>query len=135
MSLIDNPQKLKAEDFKEEHRETVEQISVIYNYFVEQVTNTINGNLDIENSTSDIVEFDLIVDVNGIPTYGNKFSAKEGMKGSKVVSAKSVNGVVYPTSAPFITFDIIAKGLYNIRHCTGLQANVKFHIILELLPN
>lgn len=135
MALIDNPQKLKAEDFTEEHRETVEKISTIYNYFVEQVTNTINGNLDKDNTTSDLVEIDLIVDANGIPTYGSKFSAKSGMKGSKVVSCKSVGSITYPSSAPFITFETVSSTLYNIKHCTGIQANVKFKVLLELMPN
>lgn len=138
MALLDTPRRLLLDNISEENREDFRKFSEIYNYFIEQVTNTVNGQLDYQNLTKVLVTVDVTVDTNGNPILGGSFSAPQGMVGHKVLRADNLtNPNTFPTSAPFMTFTASnsGNGIYNIKNVTGLPANNKFRLLVELIPN
>ena len=55
MPKIDTVKRITTDEFPEESREVAERIGNIYNYFAEQVTNVINGNIDSENTGRPVI--------------------------------------------------------------------------------
>ena len=138
MSLLDTPRRLQLDNISEDNRDDFRVMAELYNYFIEQVTNTINGQLSYENDTKQLVTVDVTVDATGKPILGGSFSANQGMVGHKILRADNLtNTAVYPTSAPFMTFTASnsGNGIYNIQNITGLPANNKFRLLIELIPN
>ena len=135
MAQIENVKRINTDDFPEESRETVDMIAEYYNYFAEQVTEAINGQLDEENFSSELIEIEVTVDESGVPDGDNRFSATGGMRGSVILRAlNQTSSTTYPTGAPFMTFEEISSGLYQINHVTGLPASNKFRILVRLIP-
>jgi glycine/serine hydroxymethyltransferase len=135
MAQIDNLQRINIEDFQEDHQDTVSRIAEYYNYFAEQVTDTINGQIDDSNQTLETVEISVTVGDNGVPTGDNRFAATSGMRGSNIIRAlNSTNSTTYPTGAPFMTYEEISNGLYEIKHIAGLVSGNKFQLLIRLYP-
>lgn len=135
MARLDNVKRIILEDFKEEDKETVEKLATILNYFMENVVNTVNGELDYENIKQKLVTVEVITDVSGNPINNtNRFSAQAGAIGGVVVSARGVNNTnILPTNSPYITFDPTQdSGVYVIRKAYGLLANTKYRLLVEL---
>lgn len=134
MSRLDNVQRILPEDYPEDDRETVTQLASILNYFMTQVVDTVNGRLDYENMNKDSITFDVTVDASGNPTQTLNFRAESGVIGTMVINARNLtNTSVYPTSQPFVSFSPLQQsGLYKVNNITGLQANNKYRITLEV---
>lgn len=138
MSKIDNPRRLQVDEITEENRDDFRLMSELYNYFVEQVTNTVNGQIGIDNLTRELISVEVIVDSTGKPILGGTFSASTGMIGHNVIAANNLtNSTVYPTSTPFVTYTATntVQNLYKINNITGLPANNKFRLYIELIPS
>lgn len=138
MSQIDNPRRLQVDEISDDNRDDFRLMSELYNYFVEQVTNTINGQIGIDNLTRELVTVEVTVDSNGNPILGGTFSASTGMIGHNVIRAENLtSSTVYPTSTPFLTYTATntVQNLYKIQNVTGLPANNKFKLYIELIPN
>lgn len=134
MPLIDNVRRINSGDFKKEDQEVAERVAEIYNYFAEQVTNTLNGNVEISNLNRDLVEIQVTVGSTGLPLQTARFGAETGLTGINILRADNLtNNSVYPTGAPFITYSNSGTGTYTINHITGLPANNNFRLILELV--
>lgn len=135
MAFIDNVKPLTVEDFKEEFRRDGEIIAENYNYFSDQVTETINGRIDYENLAKSRITIDITVDSSGIPTRITQFSDIPNVSGISVLRAINLtNSLVYPNTAPFVSFNTINSGFYEVKHVTGLPANNNFRLTLELTP-
>lgn len=137
MALLDTPRRLQLDNISEDNRDDFRVMAELYNYFIEQVTNTVNGQLDYQNLTKNLITVDVTVDSNGNPILGGSFSAPQGMVGHKVLRADNLtNSSIYPTTAPFMTFTASnsGNGIYNIQNITGLPANNKFRLLVELIP-
>jgi len=138
MSQLDNPRRLQVDEITEENRDDFRLMAELYNYFVEQVTNTVNGQIGIDNMTRELVTVEVTVDANGNPILGGTFSASIGMIGHNVIRAVNLtNPNIYPTSTPFLTYSATntVQNLYKIQNITGLPANNKFQLIVELIPS
>lgn len=134
MSQLDNVKRIRAEDFDSKDQELISKLGENLNFFMEEVVNTVNGNLDINNLDREIVQVELTVGANGLPITTTRFSAGTGFRGSKVVSALNLTNVAnYVDSAPFITFTPTGTGIYTINHVTGLKTNEKYRILVELI--
>ena len=133
---IDNVKRLVVENFEEDHQNTVSKIAEIYNFFAEQITNAINGNIDIDNLNRQLIEMTVKVDSNGTPIGNNKFSANTGMRGSKVIRAlNKTNNNKYVVSCPFISYSPTSvTGVYIIKNIVGLEANQEYQLLIELIP-
>lgn len=136
MSKLDNVQRIIIEDYPDEHKDTVAKLATVLNFFMENVVSTVNGQLDFDNLKRQLVTIDIVVDSNGIPINGtHRFAAKSGAKGSNVISARGTNNInQLPTSAPYISFDSTQEsGIYVIRKAYGLQFNVKYRLLVEII--
>lgn len=136
MPKIENAKRIQIEDFPQEDRETVSKIAELYNFFVEQVVNTLNGRVDIENLNRRLIEVEFTVDATGKPIGNNKIGSALGIKGFNVIRVDNlVNPVNFPTSAPFISYTTNGQGIYTINKIGGIPANQKHRIVLEAIIN
>lgn len=134
MPRIDNTNRLNAEDFPEEYREMVERLAIPYNFFVEQVTNVINGSLDFENLDRNLIQIELDMGENGNPVSTAKFSAERGVQGTNIIRVDNLtNTANYPNTAPFLSFTTNGSGLYTINNITGLEAGNRYRLVIELI--
>lgn len=134
MPQIDNVKRINVEDFPSKDRETVERIANNYNFFAEQVTNVLNGNVDFDNLRRSTVTLELTANANGIPLATTKFSATTGLVGTNVISATNLtNRINFVDGAPFVVFSASGSGAYTIDKITGLVPNNRYRVILELI--
>lgn len=134
MPFIDTVKRINVDEFKKEDRDTVERIAEIYNYFAEQVTDTINGNLDFDNLNRSVLSLEVSVLSTGKPVNELKFSAKVGLVGTKVLRAENLtNAAIYPSGCPFLSFSASGSGIYTVTNITGLQAGNKYRLTIELV--
>lgn len=134
MALIDTVKRITVEEFKDEDREVAERIGNVYNYFAEQVTNAINGNLDFENMNRAILEIETIVDTNGNPLQLTRFNTQVGLKGTQVLRAvNTTNAANYVTGQPFISFTSEGTGSYTINNIKGLNPGENYRLVIELV--
>lgn len=133
MARIDNVKRIKSEDFPPKDQETISRLAEVYNFFAEQVTNAINGNLDFENLTEDVFTFEVTVDSNGSPIDNSRFASSIGLQGTTVINAANLtNPAVYATQTPFISWSSNGAGIYTINNISGLPANNKFRLTIRL---
>jgi archaellum component FlaF (FlaF/FlaG flagellin family) len=133
MAQIETPIKLNVSDFPPEQQQTVERLADIYNFFVDNVANVVNGNISYDNYNKKLVTLQVTVDSTGKPSQTLKFSSSTGAIGSVVISAKNLtNTAIYPNSLPFISFTAGGTGIYTINNIAGLPANNKFELTFEL---
>jgi hypothetical protein len=135
MGKLTNVNRIIADDFPEETRETMEQLAETLNPFMEQTFNVLNGNVDFNNLSQKVVVLDVIADASGIPTNTVKFSAPiTNARGGMVINARNLqDSSVFPTSAVQVFFSPDNSGLYKLNKITGLQANTKYQITLILV--
>ena len=133
---IDNVKRITIEGFDPDHQQTGAKIAELYNFSMEQITNAINGNIDIDNLNREIIEITLKVDANGTPILNSKFSAGSGMRGSKVIRALNKTNInKYVGNCPFITYvPTSTSGVYVIKNIAGLEANNEYQLLIELIP-
>jgi hypothetical protein len=128
MALIDTPKRIKVDDFPKEMRPAMERLGNVYNFFAEQVTNVINGNIDFENMNRSLVTISVTVGSNGVPLNTTRFTADTGIIGINVI-----NSSANVTSTPFIRFTPDGTGVYTINQVTGLVANTEYSLTVELI--
>lgn len=134
MPFIDSVKRIKVEDFPQDQQETAAKIGEVYNFFAEQVTNVLNGNVDFDNLNRKKIELTVTTDSSGKPTTETRFSTDLGLVGTKVLRADNLtNSVSYPTGSPFISYTSSGGGIYTIRNITNLPANNKFRLVIELV--
>ena len=135
MAKLDNLRRIKVEDFDPEVQDTIEKLAEILNSHMDQVINTVNGNIDIDNLNREQIQIEVTVNSNGIPINNNRFSAASGFKGSVI---KRVDNLTNPTalltSAPYMSFVASGQNLYTINSIVGLQANNRYLLTIELSP-
>ncbi len=134
MPFIDTVKRITTEEFKPEDREVAERIGNVYNFFAEQVTNVLNGNIDSENLGRPILSLEISTDSTGKPTQKTQFTSKVGLKGISIIKAVNLtNEVNYLNSHPFISYTANGAGVYEIKNLTGLIASQKYQITFELI--
>ena len=134
MPFLDTVKRITTEEFKPEDREVAERIGNIYNYFAEQVTNVLNGNVDFDNLQRSLLEIEVIVDGNGNPIRKTQFSTTTGLRGVTVIRAvNTTNRVNYLQGQPFVSFSSSGTGLYTIDNITGLNSGENYTLTIELI--
>lgn len=134
MKLYNAPQ-IKAEDFPEDDRQTVEMLGNSLNPFMQQVTELTDGRIDFENLLINLKTIDVIVDASGVPTLNNKLrTGKVGIRGFSVINAVSVNdNTNTATTQPFIAkYTGLGGDLVELNKITGLPANVLFRLTIVI---
>ena len=133
MAQIETPIKLSVSDFPPEQQQTVERLADIYNFFVDNVANVVNGNISYDNYNDKLIQIQAVVDDQGKPSQPLKFSSNTGAIGTRVINARNLtSSAVYPKSQPFISFTASGTGVYTINNITGLPAGNKFELTIEV---
>lgn len=132
----DNIRRLITEDYADEDKELISKLAEVYNPFAEQITNILNGNIQIDNLDRQVIEFKVKIDSNGVPTQVTKFAAsKTNYSSSNVIRViNNTNPALFPKSGPFVTFTGQGNNIYTVRHITGLEPGYEYSIRLELIP-
>lgn len=116
--------RITAENTPPEMQSTVENLATIMNPFIEDVTSILNGRVDFDNLSFPIRQFEVMVDKNGIPIFGELEIGLQ-VRGHCVIDVKDANNLnMLPqiTGQPFMLF-------------TQSNSGVNIAKILNLLPN
>jgi len=129
---LSNVRQIIAEDFQPEDRDMVSRLGGVLNYFMRQVVELSDANIDFDNLAFDILNVEVTVDTNGIPLQSTRFNSKvSNPRGLMVINASNLtNSVVYPTSNPFITFTPQGGGIIKIDHISGLVLENKYRLVI-----
>lgn len=131
---LNNVTEIRPDDFKNEDRQTIGQLAEILNPFMQQVVELADGRVSYDNLDQNLINVEFTVDSNGVPQLNNKMkTGKSGARGFNVVAAYNLTNVnVYPTSQPFIIFTPLGGDIVQINKITGLPANNKFRLVVEV---
>lgn len=127
---LSNVRQIIAEDFPQEYRPIVERLGGVLNYFMRQVVELSNGQIDFENTQWAVSNVEVTVDASGIPTQATRVLVnKNNPKGLSVIRSQNLtNSTIYPTNAPFVSYVAEGNNVIRITHVTGLPANNKFRL-------
>lgn len=136
MGKIQQPKRIRIEDFKGEEKELVTKISSIVAPFMQDVFQVLDGRLDFENLNRQIIDIEVTMDANNKvinnPQIKTTFKS-EKVRGVNVINAVNLaNSSVYPTNLPMVNFTINGA-LMTILNISGLQANSHYKLTLELI--
>lgn len=135
MAKLDNLTRIAKEDFAEEYQELVGQLAGTINPFTEQVYNAFNKGINTDNLTRQIVTIDVENNTAGALKSQTqlKVTLKNTVLGLNVIKAENLtNPATYPTALPFPSWTINGN-IMTFRQVTGIQANNKYRLTLELI--
>lgn len=130
-----NVSEIKAEDYPEEVRSTVERLGNILNPFMQQVVELADGRISDENTTTVTKTFEVTVDVTGKPTLNNKLqTGKSSIIGFQVINDVNLtNAALTVDEQPYIaSYTRLGNGLVQINKITGLLPNNKYRLTLRI---
>jgi len=135
MSLLSNIKRIIEEDYDKDDRPLIRRLSSTINTFMEEVIDTVNGNLDHSNMKRHIVTTKIEVDASGNILSGGKIRLDNTNKiyGLTCLRAINLNNLdQYVTGYPFISW--LQKGqVIEIKHVTDIPANSKFTLTIEIV--
>lgn len=135
MSKIQIPPKIRTEDFPAEMAETISKLGSIYNNFVDQVTQVINGGIDYTNLKRQVVSLDININAAGVLVSppNIKYTLGGKIQGINVLSATNlVNSSIYPIAQPFVSFTINGEFVV-VLNVAGLQNGSQYRLVIELI--
>lgn len=126
---LSNVRQIVSEDFKPEDRDTIARLGGILNFFMRQVVQLSNGNIDFENTPWDIISVDVTV-TSGTPNSTTRFNTQvTNPRGMIVINAQNLTtSSNFPTSQPFISFTPKGDGITTVNHVSGLQNDEKYRL-------
>jgi hypothetical protein len=124
--------RLITKDFPEESRTLIEQLGSTLNDSFNQVYSALNKRLTfIDNIACTVKDVQVIVDSSGNPTQVAGFNLdipNMTVLGVIVIKVDNLtNSILYPTAAPFISFQIV-NNTVRINNITGLIAGNVYRI-------
>lgn len=136
MPKIQQPKRIRIEDFKEENKDLISKLSDLVVPFMDDVFRVLDGNIDFDNLNRQIVDIEVMIDASGKvvnnPQIKTTFKTQK-VRGVNVINAVNlVNSSVYPTSLPMVNFTINGN-IMTILNIIGLQANSRYKLTLELI--
>lgn len=132
MGRLSNVRRIIAEDFPDEYQAIISRLGGVLNYFMEEVVELSNGNVDFQNLDQQLIQFEVQVDSDGKPTLNDKIlTNKINPNGIQVIKALNLtNNSIYPTGQPFISFTPSGNGFITINNISGLPADNKFFLTI-----
>ncbi len=138
MPKLKSYKRIITNDFEEEQKKLIEQLSSPLNNSFNELYFALNGRLSLkDNIFCTVKDVDIIVDANGTPNVTTSFTLdRQGVVlGTQVLAAvNQVNSAVYPTGAPFVSF-LQSGNSVIINNITGLQANQRYSIRIVAFLN
>lgn len=136
MSRAPDYKRIRKEDFDADMQPTIEKLGFIINSFSEQVINILNKNIDFQNLNQEIVSLDIIKDGSGNlvnpPSIRTTLNTK--VQGILCIKADNLTSVgTYPTSQPFVSYNLVNNNLISILSVSGLQNSSTYKLKLLLI--
>jgi hypothetical protein len=130
MAKLPSVKRLVAEDYPEDVRDLIGRLGFILNGFMDDVTYTVNGNLDYDNLTQKLVTFEITMGANGKPVNAQVNVGKASVRGISVIKVvNKTNASAFPSTCPFISYTPSnTQNVININNITGLTASSKYEI-------
>jgi hypothetical protein len=121
-----------TQDFPKESQKLMEQLGSTLNDSFNQVFSALNKRITFsENIACTVKDVLVIVDSNGNPTQIASFALDVPnlpVLGVTVIKVENLtNSTIYPTSAPFISFQIV-NNTVRINNITGLLPNNTYRL-------
>lgn len=135
MAKLSGYRRIVKNDYPDEYKSLVEQLSVSINNGFDTLYNAINGKLNFyDNISSTIAEIRIAVDSDGFPLQKTQFKIsgnQSTVEGILVLSASGYNNPdLYPSSGIAVSYSA-GSGLVTIDNIKGLQPNKVY--VLKLL--
>lgn len=134
---IQNPKRLRIEDFTEEEREMISKIAFVMNSSFSSLFDLANKRITLrENISASVREFNVTVDAQGNPRNAvflnlDDVLANQLVEGVQVIDAYSTDGVTRPTAGVFVDWSPNKSGI-NINFVKGIPENKEFTIKLVI---
>ena len=127
MARINNYKRISLDGFSGENAQLIRCLGDILNPFMREVTDVINGNIDFDNLSQNVITLEVTVDSNGKPVSNQINSGVTNPKGFQVIRAiNNTNPAVTVTGQPFIVFSPQGNEIVSVSKITNLQANNKY---------
>lgn len=129
------PKKIRAEDFAEDQRETIQKLGFTFNSFADEVYQALNKRLDYDNLSRELVTVTIQIDTTGklINPPQIKTSLLSKIRGIQTINAINLrNSTIYPTGYPFVSWTINGQ-IITVLNVTGLQNNSEYQLTLEVI--
>lgn len=137
MAKIQNFKRIVAEEFQEKDRPSAQKIGYSVNVFCEDVQNTLNKNITIDDNINiNKKDFTVVVDAGGVVTSQNSLRTDldHNCQGIMVIKADNLtNAANTPSGTPFVSFSENASKVLTINKITNLTANEKYKLKLLLI--
>jgi|CXWL01.1.fsa_nt_gi hypothetical protein len=136
MARVPDYKRIRKEDFDADMQPTIEKLGYIINAFSEQVINLLNKNVDFQNLNQEVVNVDIMKDGSGalINPPSIKTSLNSKVQGILCIKADNMTSVgTYPTSQPFVSYNLINNNLISILNVSGLQNSSTYRLKLLLI--
>lgn len=137
MARLDNAKRIIKEDYPTKYHDLIHQLGFVVNTFMEQATDQINGNLDFDNLSQDIVTFDIVVNGSGVPVGNNLFKTNVSLpRGFNVIRAIDKNNPgSFVTNQPFISYTPQTDTrVIRIDNLVGLVADRVYTLTVIAIP-
>jgi hypothetical protein len=130
-----NIRQIIVEDFPKEHKDTIQRLSNILNFFMREVNQILSGNVDFDNLRLDLPTVTITVDASGKPIGNSTFSTKvTNPVGLVIVNYRNLtNPSSFLPSAPLISFQPVSNNLVRINNVAGLPENQRFQLVLLVI--
>jgi|GEM_PF-1876691 hypothetical protein len=129
MPRLSSYKRIVTNDYKEEDRELVDQLSGSVNDSFNALYFAVNGRLSLsENIFCTVKDVEVTVNSSGVPTFTTSFGLNSSylVIGCQVIKVDNLtNSSSYPTGQPFITFVQNGNSVI-INHISNLQPNNRY---------
>lgn len=129
---LPNLRRLFTQDFPAEYQSLINTLSGVLNINQQLVYDALNKKISLSDNIDCIFkDFNVTVNASGIPVSSTIFTLDDktrNLQGIEVVRASNLtNSSIYPTGAPFLTWQQVQTGI-QIQHVTGLPAGNTFNL-------
>lgn len=136
MGKIEQPKKIRVDDFTDETRDIAERFSEPFNDLADSFYYSLTKSLDFDNLNRDLVTVN--VNINSTGKVSNlpqiRYNLRTRPRGVACVSAVNLlNPNIYPAAAPFVSWTINANNNLQVLNVTGLQNNSQYLLTLEII--
>jgi hypothetical protein len=123
--------RIRRQDYKPEFGDLINTLSGTLNNAVELIYDVLNKKVSLkDNILCSVKDVELKVDADGDVTEGGTFTLdySGATLGLHVIKADNLtNSTIYPTSAPFITWEVVSNGI-KIINVSGLPEENLFRL-------
>ena len=131
MAQVPALKKILVEDFPKQYQDLISKIAYPFNTAIENIVDTINGDIDISNTTFQYKQVTFTTSATGQPASTAQFLITTVNKpiGMQVIQAvNNTSSTTYPTGAPFISYTIDQNNIATINNITGLAPSSNYTI-------